>query len=154
MTKPQHIHKFFTQIFLKIFLVKSKLSTAKKSKTTTFSRVFHPKNRQFSREIKVEFLDEKWRFRTVCKNWAQNLSEALLGKLNWHKRTLSCCKIFLNAMQLFNSLITGFVYSRELDNENQVDFCTLHFLPRDVISAHFCSPLGYGNLALLTFYLC
>ena len=29
--------------FLTIFLVKSKLSTAKKSKTTTFSRVFHPK---------------------------------------------------------------------------------------------------------------
>ena len=28
---------------LTIFLVKSKLSTAKKSKTTTFSRVFHPK---------------------------------------------------------------------------------------------------------------
>ena len=49
-----------------IFLVKSKLSTAKKSKTTTFSRVFHPKNRQFSREFKVEFLDKKWRFRTVC----------------------------------------------------------------------------------------
>ena len=42
-----------------IFLVKSKLSTAKKSKTTTFSRVFHQKNRQFSREIKVEFMDKK-----------------------------------------------------------------------------------------------
>jgi len=28
---------------LTIFLVKSKLSTAKKSKTPTFSRVFHPK---------------------------------------------------------------------------------------------------------------
>ena len=41
--KTQHFHKFFTQIFLTIFLVKSKLSTAKKSKTTTFSRVFHPK---------------------------------------------------------------------------------------------------------------
>ena len=28
---------------------------------------FSPKkNRQFSREIKVEFLDKKWRFRTVC----------------------------------------------------------------------------------------
>ena len=39
---PQHFHEFFTQIFLAIFLVKSKLSTAKKSKTTTFSRVFHP----------------------------------------------------------------------------------------------------------------
>ena len=39
-TKP--FHEFFTQIFSTIFLVKSKLSTAKKSKTTTFSRVFHP----------------------------------------------------------------------------------------------------------------
>ena len=37
-------HEFFTPNFLlAIFLVKSKLSTAKKSKTTTFSRVFHPK---------------------------------------------------------------------------------------------------------------
>ena len=45
-------HNIFTsfspKIFLTIFLVNSKLSTAKKSKTTTFSRVFHPqKNRQF-----------------------------------------------------------------------------------------------------------
>ena len=38
--KPQHFHPNF---FLTIFLVKSKLSTAKKSKTPTFSRVFHPK---------------------------------------------------------------------------------------------------------------
>ena len=43
LTKPQHFHKFFPQIFLTIFLVKSKLSTAKMSKTTTFSRAFHPK---------------------------------------------------------------------------------------------------------------
>ena len=84
---------FSPQFFLTIFLVKSKLSTAKKSKTTTFSRVFHQnffltiflvksklstakksktvqnpniftsfspqKNRQFSWEIKVEFLDKK-----------------------------------------------------------------------------------------------
>ena len=42
LTKNQHFYKFFAQIFLAIFLVKSKLSTAKKSKTTTFSRVFHP----------------------------------------------------------------------------------------------------------------
>ena len=52
----------FSRVFhsnLTIF-VKSKLSTAKKSTTTTFSRVFHPqKIRQFSREIKVEFLDKK-----------------------------------------------------------------------------------------------
>ena len=45
-----------------VFLVKSKLSTAKKSKTAVFSRVFsfHPKQfNNFSREIKVEFLDNK-----------------------------------------------------------------------------------------------
>ena len=34
---------FSPKFFLTIFLVKSKLSTAKKPKTTTFSRVFHPK---------------------------------------------------------------------------------------------------------------
>ena len=33
---------FSTKFFLAIFLVKSKLSTAKKSKTTTFSRFFQP----------------------------------------------------------------------------------------------------------------
>merc|ERR1711860_295554 len=36
-----------SNFFLTIFLVKSKLSTAKKSKTTTFSRVFHPKKITF-----------------------------------------------------------------------------------------------------------
>ena len=63
---PNIFTSFPPNFFLTIFLVKSKLSTAKKFKTTTFSRVFHPKNRQFSREIKVEFLDKKWRFGTVC----------------------------------------------------------------------------------------
>ena len=64
---PNIFTSFSPKIVLTIFLVKSKLSTAKKSKTTTFSRVFHPKKtRQISREIKVEFLDKKWRFRTVC----------------------------------------------------------------------------------------
>ena len=52
---------------LTIFLVKSKLSTAKISKTTTSSRVFHLKKMDnFSREIKVEYLNKKWRFRSVC----------------------------------------------------------------------------------------
>ena len=64
-TKQQHFHEFFTKIFLTIFLVKSKLSRAKMAKTTTFSRVFHPKNHQFSLEIKIEFLDKKLRFLTV-----------------------------------------------------------------------------------------
>ena len=57
LTKPQHFHEFFTQIFfLTIFLVKSKLSTAKKPKTTTFSRVFHPKKfDNFLRKSKLNF---------------------------------------------------------------------------------------------------
>ena len=40
---PNIFTSFSSKFFLTIFLVKSKLSTAKKSKTTTFSRVFHPK---------------------------------------------------------------------------------------------------------------
>ena len=48
---------FFTKFFLTIFLVKSKLSTAKKSKTTTFSRVFHPKKQidNFLGKLKLNF---------------------------------------------------------------------------------------------------
>ena len=56
---PNIFTSFSPNFFLTIFLVKSKLSRAKKSKTTIFSRVFHPKNRQFSREIKVEFFGQK-----------------------------------------------------------------------------------------------
>ena len=47
-TKKVQIPNIFTsfspQIFLTIFLVKSKLSTAKKSKTAAFSRVFNQNN--------------------------------------------------------------------------------------------------------------
>ena len=39
---PNLFTSFSSKFFLTIFLVKSKLSTAKKSKTTTISRVFHP----------------------------------------------------------------------------------------------------------------
>ena len=43
MQNPNIFTSFSPRFFLTIFLVKSRLSTAKKSKTTTFSRVFHPK---------------------------------------------------------------------------------------------------------------
>ena len=43
LTKPNIFTSFSPKIFLTIFLVKSKLSTAKKSKPRTFSRVFHSK---------------------------------------------------------------------------------------------------------------
>ena len=87
-TTPTHYSK--SQIFVQKFNF---------DKTPTFSRVFHPnffwqflswnqscqqlkspkpqhfrefftpKNRQFLRKIKVEFLDKKWRFRTVCPRY-------------------------------------------------------------------------------------
>ena len=71
---------------MRIFLVKSKLSTAKKSKTT-FTSFSPPKNWQFSREIKVDFLDKKWRFRTVWCIFAFQLLYLEWAKLrNWYKR--------------------------------------------------------------------
>ena len=51
--KKKTFSQFFTQIFLTICLVKSKLSTAKQSKTSTISREYQRKNQQFSRDIKV-----------------------------------------------------------------------------------------------------
>ena len=70
---PNIFTSFSPKIFLTIFLVKSKLSTAKKSKTAAFSWVFQPKQfDNFSREIKAEFWDKKWRFRTV---WASSSSK-------------------------------------------------------------------------------
>ena len=67
--KTPKFSQVFHQFILTIFLVKSKLSTAKKSKNHNIFTSFNPKKyRRFSREIKVEFLDKKLRFRTVWAN--------------------------------------------------------------------------------------
>ena len=57
LTKLQHFFMGFSaKNFLTIFLVKSKLSTAKKSKTAAFSRVFHPKKiDNFLGKVKLNF---------------------------------------------------------------------------------------------------
>jgi len=79
--KKNNIFKSFSsKIVLTIFLVKSKLSTAKKPKTTTFSRVFHQKkNRQLFWEIKVEFLDKNEDFEQciLSPRFASNLDSVL-----------------------------------------------------------------------------
>ena len=75
----QHFHEFFAQICLTIFLVKSKLST------------FHPKQFDtFYREIKVESLDKKWRFRTV---WQKNYSFDYSYDMN--KKSLSSSRGYM-----------------------------------------------------------
>ena len=40
-TKPSQIHELFSETKIDIFLVKPKLSKAKKDKTVGFSRIFH-----------------------------------------------------------------------------------------------------------------
>ena len=57
-------HEFFTQIFLTIFLVKSRLST-KKSKTT--SRVFHPEKSTIFSGNQIWFFGQKMKIsNSVC----------------------------------------------------------------------------------------
>ena len=66
LTKPQHFHEFFTQFFFwQFFSWHQNCQQLKSPKPQHFHEFFYQKNRQFSREIKVEFLDKKWRFRTV-----------------------------------------------------------------------------------------
>ena len=83
--KPQHFHEFSTQDFFDNFLVKWKLSSAKKSKTTIFSRVFHPKKiDNFLVKSKLNFWTKKWRFRTVwiILNYLNYISFFFLGPIS------------------------------------------------------------------------
>ena len=58
-SKPQHFHEFFSW--------NQSCKQLKSPKPQHFHEFFSQRNRQFSREMNVEFLDKKWRFRTVCK---------------------------------------------------------------------------------------
>ena len=58
---------FHPNFFWQFFSWKQSCQQLKSPKPQHFHEFFTPqKNRQFYREIKVEFLDKKWRFRTVC----------------------------------------------------------------------------------------
>ena len=63
MQIPNIFTSFSPKFFLTIFLVKSKLSTAKKSKTTTFSLVFHPEKSTIFSE------NQSWIFGQKMKIW-------------------------------------------------------------------------------------
>ena len=100
LTKPQHFHKFFTKSFLTIFLVKSKLSTAKKSKTTTFSRVFHPKIDNFLGKSKLNFWTRNEDFEQCVQNRSRPLemTSSFLSKL---------CNIFFFTVCLMSLCIVS-----------------------------------------------
>ena len=83
---PQHFHEFFTQIFfLTIFLVKSKLSTAKKSKTTSFHKFF-TKNKidNFLGKSKLNFWTKKEDFEQCVFQVFHHFSSSTLAlKVLW-----------------------------------------------------------------------
>ena len=68
---------------------------------------FSPKkNRQFSQEIKVEFLDKKWRFRTVCDVWMTSLEELLTLKTSWTHISFSDPHLISNNSSIKKSTMT------------------------------------------------
>ena len=68
LSKNLILMSFSPKIFLTNFLVKSKLSTAKKSKTTTFSRVFPPKqNDKFLGKLKLNFCTKNGDFEQFAR---------------------------------------------------------------------------------------
>ena len=95
LTKPKHFHEFFIQISLTIFLVKSKLSTAKKSKTATFSRVFHPK------KSTIFFGKSKLNF------WTKNEDFEQCVKITWFHLVNVGFKSYLFLRWKFRPLLIG-----------------------------------------------
>ena len=65
---------FSPKFFWQFFSWNQSCQQLKSPKPQQFHEFFTPKNRQFSREIKVEFLDKKWRFR-----------------IQWFGNTMSTC---------------------------------------------------------------
>ena len=76
-----HNHNIFTsfppKLFWQFFSWNQSCQQLRSPKPQHFHEFFILKNRQFLRKIKVEFLDKKWRFRTVWK-----YSEKI-ANLNW-----------------------------------------------------------------------
>ena len=80
----QHFYEFFTQIFFWQFFSWNQSCQQLKSPKPQHFHEFSPKTiDNFSREIKVEFLDKKLRFRTVkVKSWYWSKNTSVIGKLH------------------------------------------------------------------------
>ena len=64
---PTFSQVFHPNFFWQFFSWNQSCQQLKSPKPQHFHEFLAQKNRQFVREIKVEFLDKKWRFRTVCR---------------------------------------------------------------------------------------
>ena len=78
LTTPNIFTSFSPNFVLTIFLVKSKLSAAKKSKTTTISRVFHPKR------LTIFSGNQSWFFGQKMKI-SNSVLEFEFSRTNWSK---------------------------------------------------------------------
>ena len=70
---PTFSRVFHPNFFWQFFSWNQSCQQLKSPKPQHFHEFFTPKNRQFSREIKVEFLDKKWRFRTVWSEGSNSM---------------------------------------------------------------------------------
>ena len=70
---PNIFTSFSPKFFWQFFSWNQRCQQLKSPKPQHFHEFFTQKNRQFSREIKVEYLDGKWRFRTVCPYYYASL---------------------------------------------------------------------------------
>ena len=69
LSKNSILTSFSPKFFWQFFSWNQSCQQLKCPKPQHFHEFFTPKNRQFSRGIEVEFLDKKWRFRTVWSSY-------------------------------------------------------------------------------------
>ena len=95
--------RVFTQIFLTIYLVKSKLSTAKESQTTTFSRVFHPKKSTifpgnqswiFGQKMKISNSVRRQEIKMTRRFHVKNTFFQILKPVSYVMAELPCASFF------------------------------------------------------------
>ena len=92
---PNIFTSFSPKFFGKFFSWNQSCQQLKSPKPQHFHVFFTPKNRQFSREIKVEFLDKKWKFRTVCYMWVA-VAAIILSTTNCKLDGCQCSSSTLN----------------------------------------------------------
>ena len=113
---PNIFTSFSPKFFWAIFLVKSKLSTAKQSKTTTISRVCHPKKSTiFSRNQSLIF-GQKWRSWTV---WNVNYHQ--LSFCPWSLKRLiplrTFRKLFCHLRSRESAVVLERIYYNDLEKK-------------------------------------
>ena len=100
--KSQHFHEFSPKFFLTIFLVKSQLLTATKSKTTAFSRVFTQHNSTiFLGKSKLNFRQQMKILNIVRGNQRSTRRFCRVTGV-WHQHNWIMTKVKLQKRKMIN----------------------------------------------------